>query len=75
MIKTPKGMDVRPSGARLREAFFNILREVIPGCIFYDMFADRAQWDWKRSAAVRNALCLSSRRVRRWIASRKMWNC
>lgn len=39
MIKTPKGMDVRPSGARLREAFFNILREVIPGCVFYDLFA------------------------------------
>lgn len=39
MIKTPKGMDVRPSGARLREAYFNILREAIPGCVFYDMFA------------------------------------
>lgn len=39
MLKTPMGMDTRPTTDRIKETLFNILQQEIPGCIFADLFA------------------------------------
>lgn len=38
-LHSPKGMDVRPTSSRLREALFNILQNEIEGATFLDLFA------------------------------------
>jgi len=38
-LKAPKGSDTRPTGARVRQALFDILAPVVPGCQFLDAFA------------------------------------
>jgi 16S rRNA (guanine(966)-N(2))-methyltransferase RsmD len=38
-LKTPHGLDVRPTPDRLREALFNVLSPVVPGSIFVDGYA------------------------------------
>ncbi|MCL6558668.1 MAG: 16S rRNA (guanine(966)-N(2))-methyltransferase RsmD [Firmicutes bacterium] len=38
-LKVPKGLDVRPTSDRVKEALFNILGSFIPGCRFLDLFA------------------------------------
>jgi 16S rRNA (guanine(966)-N(2))-methyltransferase RsmD len=38
-IKTLRGLDVRPTPDRLREALFNVLAPELPGCKFVDAYA------------------------------------
>ena len=38
-LKTPRGTETRPTGARVRQALFDILAQVVPGCRFLDAFA------------------------------------
>ncbi len=38
-LKTPRGRDVRPTSGRVKEALFNILGGLVPGCRFLDLFA------------------------------------
>lgn len=38
-LKTPDGMDTRPTQDRIKETLFNILQSDIPGCRFLDLFA------------------------------------
>lgn len=38
-LKTPEGMDTRPTTDRIKETLFNIIQGEIPGCIFIDLFA------------------------------------
>jgi len=38
-LKTPKGAATRPTGARVRQALFDILARRMPGCRFLDAFA------------------------------------
>ncbi len=38
-LKTPKGLDTRPTGARVRQTLFDILAPAVPGCRFLDPFA------------------------------------
>lgn len=38
-LKTPAGMDTRPTTDRIKETLFNILQPVIPDCIFVDLFS------------------------------------
>lgn len=38
-INSPDGLPVRPTGAKVRQAFFNILGTKINGCRFLDLFA------------------------------------
>lgn len=38
-IETIRGLDVRPTPDRLREALFNVLAPDIPGCVFIDAYA------------------------------------
>jgi len=38
-LKTPAGMDVRPTTDRIKETLFNILQPEIPGSIFVDLFS------------------------------------
>ncbi|HXR32791.1 MAG TPA: 16S rRNA (guanine(966)-N(2))-methyltransferase RsmD [Verrucomicrobiae bacterium] len=38
-LKSLKGLALRPTSDRLREALFNVLAERIPGCRFLDVFA------------------------------------
>lgn len=38
-LKTPAGMDTRPTTDRIKETLFNMLQTKVPGCIFVDMFA------------------------------------
>jgi 16S rRNA (guanine966-N2)-methyltransferase len=38
-LKSPKGLDTRPTPSRLREMLFNIVQHKIEGCIFLDLFA------------------------------------
>lgn len=38
-LKTPQGLDTRPTTDRIKETLFNILQGDIPGCVFVDMFS------------------------------------
>lgn len=38
-LKTPPGLDVRPTPDRLRESLFSILAPRLEGCVFVDAFA------------------------------------
>lgn len=38
-VSAPDGLDVRPTGAKVRQAFFNILGAQLKGCSFLDLFA------------------------------------
>lgn len=38
-LKTPEGMDTRPTTDRIKETLFNILQNDIPGGVFVDMFS------------------------------------
>ena len=38
-LKTPDGMDTRPTTDRIKETLFNMIQGEIPGCIFLDLFA------------------------------------
>lgn len=37
-LKTPEGMDTRPTTDRIKETLFNMLQSRIPGCRFLDLF-------------------------------------
>ncbi len=38
-LKTPEGLDTRPTTDRIKETLFNMIQGEIPGCIFIDLFA------------------------------------
>lgn len=38
-LKTPAGLDTRPTQDRIKETLFNILQTQIPGCVFVDLFS------------------------------------
>jgi 16S rRNA (guanine966-N2)-methyltransferase len=38
-LKTPRGLETRPTAARLRKTLFDILAPALPGCRFLDAFA------------------------------------
>jgi 16S rRNA (guanine(966)-N(2))-methyltransferase RsmD len=38
-LKAPKGLETRPTGARVRQTLFDILAPRLPGCRFLDAFA------------------------------------
>ncbi len=38
-LKAPKGLDTRPTGARVRQSLFDILAPRLPGCRFLDLCA------------------------------------
>lgn len=38
-LKTPAGMDTRPTTDRIKETLFNMLQNYIPGCVFVDFFS------------------------------------
>ncbi len=38
-LKTPEGMDTRPTTDRIKETLFNVLQPDLPGCVFIDLFS------------------------------------
>lgn len=42
-LKTPKGLETRPTADRIKETLFNMLMSDIPGCVFLDLFAGGGQ--------------------------------
>jgi 16S rRNA (guanine966-N2)-methyltransferase len=38
IVKAPKGVELRPTEERVRQALFNILAPIVPGCRFLDLF-------------------------------------
>lgn len=38
-LKTPKGMETRPTTDRIKETLFNMIQGEIPGCVFLDLFS------------------------------------
>ncbi len=38
-LKTPDGMDTRPTTDRIKETLFNMLQSDVPGCVFVDLFS------------------------------------
>lgn len=38
-LKTPKGLDTRPTQDRIKETLFNMIQNELPGCVFVDLFA------------------------------------
>jgi 16S rRNA (guanine(966)-N(2))-methyltransferase RsmD len=38
-LKSPRGLDTRPTGARVKQTLFDILSPILPGCRFLDAFA------------------------------------
>lgn len=38
-LKTPEGMDTRPTTDRIKETLFNILQPDLPDCVFVDLFS------------------------------------
>ena len=39
-LKTPEGMDTRPTTDRIKETLFNMLQTYIPDCVFVDIFIE-----------------------------------
>jgi len=39
IVKAPKGVDLRPTEERVRQALFNILAPILAGCRFLDLFS------------------------------------
>jgi 16S rRNA (guanine966-N2)-methyltransferase len=39
LLKTPEGMDTRPTTDRIKETLFNMLMPYIPGSVFVDLFS------------------------------------
>ena len=39
LLKTPEGLDIRPTTDRIKETLFNILQTDIPGSVFFDLFS------------------------------------
>ena len=39
LLKTPEGMDTRPTTDRIKETLFNMIQGDIPGSIFVDLFS------------------------------------
>ena len=38
-LKTPEGLDTRPTTARIKETLFNMLQNDVPGAVFVDLFS------------------------------------
>ena len=38
-LKTPTGMDTRPTTDRIKETLFNVIQNEVPGAVFIDMFS------------------------------------
>ena len=38
-LKTPEGLNTRPTTDRIKETLFNMIQQEIPNCIFVDLFA------------------------------------
>lgn len=38
-LKSPTGLDTRPTQDRTKETLFNVLQNSIPGCVFADLFS------------------------------------
>lgn len=38
-LKTPEGVDTRPTTDRVKETLFNMLQADLPGCVFVDLFS------------------------------------
>ncbi|MDE6169323.1 MAG: 16S rRNA (guanine(966)-N(2))-methyltransferase RsmD [Acetatifactor sp.] len=38
-LKTPEGLDVRPTTDRIKETLFNMLQDEVPGAVFVDLFS------------------------------------
>lgn len=38
-LKTPEGMDTRPTTDRIKETLFNMLQQELPDCVFVDLFS------------------------------------
>lgn len=39
LLKTPAGMNTRPTTDRIKETLFNILQNDLPGAVFIDVFS------------------------------------
>lgn len=39
ILRTPAGMDTRPTTDRIKETLFNMIRDEVPGAIFVDVFS------------------------------------
>lgn len=42
-LKTPEGIDTRPTSDRIKETLFNMIQADMPGCYFLDLFAGSGQ--------------------------------
>ena len=42
-LRTPEGLDTRPTSDQIKETLFNMLQYDIPGCYFLDLFAGSGQ--------------------------------
>lgn len=42
-LKTPEGMDTRPTTDRIKETLFNMLQPHLPDCVFVDLFSGSGQ--------------------------------
>lgn len=38
-LKSPEGLDTRPTQDRIKETLFNIIQNEVPGCAFVDLFS------------------------------------
>lgn len=39
LLKTPEGLDTRPTTDRIKETLFNMLQDDVPGAVFVDLFS------------------------------------
>ena len=51
-LKTPEGMDTRPTTDRIKETLFNMLQNQIPGRRFLDLFSGSTGMIRSRKSAV-----------------------
>ena len=58
ILKTPEGLNTRPTQDRIKETLFNMIQTQVPGSVFLDLCAGSGGIELRRSHAEQDALIL-----------------
>jgi len=72
-LKTPEGMDTRPTTDRIKETLFNMLQTYIPDCVFVDIFSGSGGIGIEALSRGARKAYLKMRR-KPWHVSRTIWH-
>ena len=73
-LKTPEGMDTRPTTDRIKETLFNMLQTYIPACVFVDIFSGSGGIGIEDLSRGARKAYLSKMPRKPWNALRTIWH-